>query len=110
MIGLSPLEYPKISHDRFIAPLREGVREVQQLGCRYIMQIGDAGGHTQTSLFPKEAGGKSASYVFDLLFGYRNHTVAMTLEEVEQEVELFGAEREFTASLIEWVRFAEFCF
>src|SRR4051812_18245178 len=31
---LSPLEYPKISDDSFVAPLREGVAGVQKLGCR----------------------------------------------------------------------------
>ena len=54
---LSPLEYPKISDDSFIAPLRDGVEAVQRLGCRYVMQLGDPGGHTQTSLFPQHAPG-----------------------------------------------------
>ena len=48
---LSPLEYPKLSDNRFIGPLREGVKAVQQTGTRYIIQIGDPGGQTQTSLF-----------------------------------------------------------
>lgn len=87
---LSPLEYPKISHDCFVAPLRTGVRQVQALGCRYIMQIGDPGGHTQTSLFSQAADAKSASSNFDLLFGYRNHTIAMTQSEVREEIEAFG--------------------
>ena len=30
---LSPLEYPKLSHDRFIKPLAEGVKAVQAQGC-----------------------------------------------------------------------------
>jgi 2,4-dienoyl-CoA reductase-like NADH-dependent reductase (Old Yellow Enzyme family) len=87
---LSPLEYPKISDDRFIKPMREGVREVQMLGCRYIMQIGDAGGQTQMSLFSQEADAKSASKNFDLLFGYRNRTVEMTLAEIEEEIQKFA--------------------
>jgi 2,4-dienoyl-CoA reductase (NADPH2) len=87
---LSPLEYPKLSDDRFVAPLREGIREVQQLGCRYIIQIGDPGGQTQTSLFSQTADAKSASANFDLLYGYRNHTIAMTTEEVEGEVKEFA--------------------
>jgi 2,4-dienoyl-CoA reductase-like NADH-dependent reductase (Old Yellow Enzyme family) len=86
---LSPLEYPKISHDRFVPPLREGVRDVQTLGCRYIMQIGDPGGHTQMSLFPQAADGKSASATFDLLFGYRNRMIAMTHDEIEKEIDEF---------------------
>jgi hypothetical protein len=35
--------------DRFIKPFAEGVKAVQDQGCRYIVQIGDPGGHTQTS-------------------------------------------------------------
>ncbi len=87
---LSPLEYPKISDDRFVAPLREGVKAVQQLGTRYIIQIGDPGGQTQTSLFSQAADAKSASSNFDLFYGYRNRTIAMTTEEVETEVEEFA--------------------
>lgn len=30
----APIEYPKISQDRFIHPIREGVRAVRALGCR----------------------------------------------------------------------------
>lgn len=87
---LSPLEYPKLSHDRFIKPMREGVRAVQELGCRYIMQIGDAGGHTQMSLLPQANDGKSASSYFDVIFGYRNRTTAMSREEIEAEVNSFA--------------------
>jgi hypothetical protein len=35
--GLSPLEYPKLSDDRLIAPLSAGVKEVQQLDCQYMI-------------------------------------------------------------------------
>jgi len=86
---LSPLEYPKLSDDRFIAPLRQGIKAVQHNDCRYIIQIGDPGGQTQTSLFSQAADAKSASAGFDLLYGYRNHTIAMTTGEVEREVEEF---------------------
>jgi len=88
---LSPLEYPKISHDRFIEPLRKGVRAVQDAGCRYIMQLGDPGGHTQTSLLPQREDGYSASAGFDLYYGYRNRTTAMSTKEVEEEVVKFAA-------------------
>ncbi|HEX6692196.1 MAG TPA: NADH:flavin oxidoreductase [Burkholderiales bacterium] len=87
---LSPLEYPKLSSDRFIEPMRKGVRAVQELGCRYIMQIGDPGGQTQTSLLSQPEDAKSASAWFDLLYGYRNRAVAMTAREVEQEVAKFA--------------------
>lgn len=87
---LSPLEYPKISHDRFIKPMRVGVKAVQSLDCRYIMQIGDAGGHTQMSLLPQASDAKSASSNFDVIFGYRNRTIAMTRDEIEAEIINFG--------------------
>jgi 2,4-dienoyl-CoA reductase-like NADH-dependent reductase (Old Yellow Enzyme family) len=87
---LSPLEYPKLSDDSFIEPLRRAVRAVQNEGCKYIMQIGDPGGHTQTSLLPQVEDGKSASGWFDLFYGYRNRATAMTTKEVEQEVVKFA--------------------
>ena len=86
---LSPLEYPKLSHDRFIEPLAAGIRGVQAEGCRYIVQLGDPGGHTHTSLLPEKADGKSASAVFDLYYGYRNVTSPMTLDEIAAEVQAF---------------------
>lgn len=86
----SPLEYPKLSDDRYIAPLAAGVRAVQALGCRYIMQLGDPGGHTQTSLLPEAADGKSASACFDGYYGYRNRTSPMTPEEIAAAVKNFA--------------------
>jgi len=86
----APLEYPKITHDRYIKPLREGVRAVQALGCRYILQIGDPGYHTQTSLFSERADQMSSSGGFDLLYGYRDVRSALTTEEVELIVENFA--------------------
>src|SRR6185436_13768618 len=47
----SPMEYPKLTHDRFIKPMSEAIKAVHQYDCRYIVQIGEAGAHTQTSLF-----------------------------------------------------------
>ena len=88
---LSPLEYPKLSDDRFIKPLAEGIRAVQAQGCRYIVQIGDPGGHTQTSLLPQAADGKSASAVFDAYYGYRNKTAPMSQAEIAKAVENFAA-------------------
>jgi 2,4-dienoyl-CoA reductase-like NADH-dependent reductase (Old Yellow Enzyme family) len=96
---LSPLEYPKLSHDRFIEPFAAGIRGVHAEGCRYIMQLGDPGGHTHTSLLPEEADGKSASAVFDGYYGYRNVSSPMTLDEIAAEVEAFrvAAKRAQTA-------------
>jgi 2,4-dienoyl-CoA reductase-like NADH-dependent reductase (Old Yellow Enzyme family) len=87
----SPLEYPKISHDRFIAPLRAGVRAVQALDCRYILQLGDAGSHTQMGLFPQREDSKTASPGFDLVFGYGNRNLPMEAEEIAQVVRNFAA-------------------
>jgi hypothetical protein len=58
---MSPLEYPALHDDRYIAGLSQAARAVQAYGCRYIIQIGDPGGHTHLSLFPEEADGRSAS-------------------------------------------------
>lgn len=88
---LSPLEYPKLSEETDIAPLAAGVKAVRDQGCRYIIQIGDPGGHTQTSLFPEEADGKSASAVFDFYYGYRNKTSPMSHAEIKDEVSDFAA-------------------
>lgn len=87
----SPLEYPKISHDRFIAPLREGVKAVQRAGTKYVLQIGDPGYHTQTSLFSQASDEVSASAGFDLLFGYRSFRTALTTGETERVVENFAS-------------------
>ena len=86
----SPIEYPQISEDKFIQPLADGVRRLHALDCRYIIQIGDAGYHTQTSLFSQEEDEKSASGGFDLLYGYRSFRRAMTTGEVERLVEQFA--------------------
>jgi 2,4-dienoyl-CoA reductase-like NADH-dependent reductase (Old Yellow Enzyme family) len=86
----SPLEYPKISQDRFIKPFREAVQKVHAHGCRYILQLGDAGGHTQMSLFPEKQDSKTASWGFDMTFGYRNFNSPMTVAEIEQTVANFA--------------------
>src|SRR5215212_7507109 len=80
----SPLEYPQISADKFIQELMEGVHAVQRKGCRYIIQIGDHGYHTQTSLFSQKADQKSASKGFDLIFGYRTSRSEMSISEIEK--------------------------
>lgn len=86
----SPMQYPVLSHDRFIKPLAEAVKAVQQYDCRYIIQIGDVGGHTQTSLFNEAEDAKSASTLFDFFFGYKNLHRAMTIEEIEMAIEKFA--------------------
>jgi 2,4-dienoyl-CoA reductase (NADPH2) len=88
---LSPLEYPKISSKpAVLRALREGVEAVQAQGCKYIMQIGDPGSHTQMSLFSQAADGKSASGGFDFVYGYRNRNTEMTRAEVDTAVRTFA--------------------
>ena len=86
----SPLEYPKLTKATPIEPLKEVVAKVRAEGCRYIVQIGDPGGHTQTSMLPDEADGKSASAFFDLYYGYRNRTSPMSIPEITDEVDKFA--------------------
>ena len=88
---MSPLQYPALHDDRYIAPLREAVQAVQALGSRYIIQIGDPGGHTHTGLLPEAEDARSASSGFDFLYGYRNKTIAMTEKEIETAIEDFAS-------------------
>ncbi len=88
----TPLEYVKIADDRFIQPFARAIERIKQGsdGCAYVIQIGDPGAHTQTSLFSKAAGAQSSSATFDLLYGYRNHAIAMSHEEIAAEVQKFA--------------------
>ena len=87
----SPLEYPKLTKNTPIGPLGEVVAKVHDEGCRYIVQIGDPGGHTQTSILPDAADGKSASAFFDFYYGYRTKTSEMSVSEIHAEVDKFAA-------------------
>jgi 2,4-dienoyl-CoA reductase-like NADH-dependent reductase (Old Yellow Enzyme family) len=83
----SPLEYLKIADDRFIEPLRAAIARVKRgVDVAYILQIGDPGYHTQASLFPQTDDSKSSSAVFDLLYGYRSHSSAMSLDDIARSV------------------------
>ncbi len=86
----SPMEYPKLTHDRYINPLKEAIKAVHKYDCRYIIQIGDVGGHTQTSLFSEREDALSSSNVFDFFYGYQNQHHAMTLEEIEMTINSFA--------------------
>ncbi len=85
----SPMEYPQISDDKFIEPIRQGVQAVQAQDCRYILQIGDPGYHTQTSLFTQPQDQLSASNGFDLLYGYRSCRSAMSVEQIRTTIQEF---------------------
>lgn len=88
----SPLEYPSLHDDRFIGPLREAVRQIKSAGrspehgCRYIVQLGDTGGHTHTSLLPQDEDRISASPFFDFLYGYPNSARAMSVAEIARTI------------------------
>ena len=88
----SPLEYPSLHDDRFIGPLRDAVREIKAAGgprkpaCRYIVQLGDTGGHTHTSLKPQDKDRVSASPFFDAQYGYPNTARAMSLDEIKETI------------------------
>ena len=85
------LEYPRLSHDRFLPAFRRAVREIKSTGARYIIQLGDVGAHTQLALISKDLDEKSSSRTFDLLYGYRSLSSAMTIEEIERVVANFAA-------------------
>lgn len=91
----APLYYPNLSSDRFVETLAIAIGKVkdspQSRDCAYILQIGDPGYHTQTSLFSQREDSKSASWVFDLLYGYRNHASAVSVGEIAGIVESYAA-------------------
>ncbi len=88
----SPLEYPSLHEDRFVGPLRDAVQEIRDSGsrgkgeCRYIVQIGDTGGHTHTSLRPQDADRVSASAFFDFRYGYSNSARSMRPREIQSTI------------------------
>jgi 2,4-dienoyl-CoA reductase (NADPH2) len=84
------MEYPKISDDRFIKPLAGAIKAVHQYDCRYIIQIGDTGGATHTSMLAQAGDAKSSSTLFDLFYGYNNLHQAMTLEEIQRTIDEFA--------------------
>lgn len=87
----SPLEYPSLSHRRYIAPLARRIRRLQtKYDCRYLIQIGDPGYHTQTSLVTEKADGLSSSGGFDFLYGYTNTRMPMSLAQIKQSIRNFA--------------------
>jgi 2,4-dienoyl-CoA reductase (NADPH2) len=93
----SPLEYPALSHNRFVPPLREFVKEIREAGakktgslCPYIIQIGDPGYATQTSLLKERQDSRSSSSGFDFAYGYGNRRTAMKPEEIKDAIQDFA--------------------
>lgn len=88
---MSPLEYPSLHDDRFIEPFRDAVNEIRNGNeCRYIVQLGDTGGHTHTSLKPQTEDRISASSYFDVLYGYHNRSIKMSDADIDAVVDDFG--------------------
>lgn len=87
----SPLQYPALHADRFVKPFADAMKEIRAgSDCRYIVQLGDTGGHTHYSLKPQPEDRISASAVFDVLYGYHNSSVEMSETDVEAVVDDFG--------------------
>lgn len=85
---LSPLQYPSIASDQHIPHLKKYIAEIKKVdgGCNYIVQIGDPGYTTYSSLFPEEVDSKSSSAGFDLGFGYNNKRTEMKVDEIEKAI------------------------
>lgn len=83
---LSPAQYPSLATDRHRNLLRRYLPEIQEQGCRYIVQIGDAGYVTYSSLFPEIDDGLSSSGGMDLAFGYTNRRIAMTEQQIQTSI------------------------
>ena len=86
----TPFEYPSLSEQRFVAPLKRHVAEIKARGCPYIIQIGDPGAATQLSLFGEDADAMSSSSGFEFLYGYRNRRVAMSPDEIRTVIGEFA--------------------
>jgi 2,4-dienoyl-CoA reductase-like NADH-dependent reductase (Old Yellow Enzyme family) len=83
---LSPPQYPSIASSKHVHMLRRYLPPIQAMDCRYIIQIGDPGYTTYSSLFSQELDGLSASAGFDLSYGYTNTRRAMTVQEVRRSI------------------------
>lgn len=88
---LSPLQYPSIADGKFVPFLRKFIPAIQSAGggCRYIVQIGDPGYTTYTSLFAEARDAISSSNGFDAAFGYNNARRMMTTEEIETSIQQY---------------------
>jgi 2,4-dienoyl-CoA reductase (NADPH2) len=87
----SPLEYPAISHDEFVKPLAQKIERLRKdFGCAYIIQIGDPGYHTQTSLFRQNADALTATSGIDPLYGYMSLRKPMRVDQIRRVIENFA--------------------
>jgi len=85
---LSPPQYPSIGLQSHVAPLRECLARIRgEHDVRYIVQIGDTGYVTYSSLFAEPSDGLSSSGGFDFGFGYTNRRRAMTEAQIRQAID-----------------------
>jgi 2,4-dienoyl-CoA reductase (NADPH2) len=89
---VSPLQYPSLAQDKFVPFLRRCIAGIKRdrPDCRYIVQIGDPGYCTYTSLFAQPQDAKSSSSGFDLGYGYNNTRSMMSEAEIEQSIRDFA--------------------
>ena len=88
----SPLEYPAISHERYVRPLAEKIGRLKRdFNCRYIIQVGDPGYATQTSLFRQKADALTATSGIDPLYGYLSLRREMSAGDIKKVVDNFGS-------------------
>lgn len=85
---LSPLQYPSIADGKYVPYLKKFIPAIQNAGggCRYIVQIGDPGYTTYTSLFSEDSDAVSSSNGFDAAFGYNNMRRMMTPHDIEKSI------------------------
>lgn len=89
---LSPPQYPSIADDKYVPYLAKHIAGIKKdaRDCRYIVQIGDPGYTTYTSLFPEAADGQSSSPGFDFGYGYTNRRSAMTTADIDKSINDFS--------------------
>lgn len=88
---LSPPQYPSIAGPKFVPYLRKYIAAIKAGNhCKYILQIGDPGYSTYSSLFAEKADSKSSSCGFDFAFGYNNVRTRMSKPEIEKAIRDFA--------------------
>lgn len=90
---LSPFQYPSIAEDRYVPYLRKYIPQIKggKYDCKFIMQIGDPGYATYSSLFPQAEDTVSSSAGFDLAFGYGNTRREMSVADITRSIGEYAA-------------------
>lgn len=93
---VSPLQYPSIAEDKYVPYLKKYIEGIKRdrPDCRYLIQIGDPGYSTYTSLFAEDQDAKSSAAGFDFAFGYGNRRLPMTTAEIERAISDYAAAAE----------------